>query len=80
MIILQALLGFILIGGLIHVLHLVGKTLLIYADEDYNPALAIEDIKERILLYLSYAVSGAVTTSIIVSIFVLCMKVGQVFL
>ena len=80
MIILQALIGFILIGGLIHVLHLVGKTLLIYADEDYNPALAAEDIEERVLLYLSYAVLGAVTTLIILFIFGICMKIGQVFL
>lgn len=61
-------------------LHLVGKTLLVYVDEDYDPALATEDTEERVHLYVSYVVLGTVTTSIIVSIFVICMKMGQVFL
>lgn len=79
MIILQVLIGFILISGVLHVLHLIGKTLLVYVDEAYIPDLT-DDLEERLYLYLSYAVLGAAVILVLLFVFGICMKIGQVFL
>ena len=79
MIILQAVLGFIALSGLFFVLYLIGRVLCAYLYDEYV-LTNLEDVESKVLCYVAHGLLGALTLLVLLFIFGICMKIGQVFL